>query len=234
MKFPIDQIIYIDIETVSEYAQLSLVPERKAKLWQLKVERSEILRSLSADEAYTQKAAIFAEFGKVICISIAYYAPTPDEYRMKSFSGHEEAVVLSEFANFCQQLPAKYSWCGHNIREFDIPYICRRMLIQGIAIPSLLDFQNKKPWEIEIYDTMHMWRFGDFKNYTSLDTLTTVFDIPSSKDDIDGSMVGHVYWHENNLERIVQYCQNDVVALIQLARRMNQLPLIDLQKIKNV
>jgi uncharacterized protein YprB with RNaseH-like and TPR domain len=128
-------------------------------------------------------------------------------------------------------LTKKYIFCGHNIKEFDVPYMCRRFLINYLPIPSILNFQDKKPWEIEMLDTLQLWKFGDYKNYTSLETLTVIFDIPTPKEDIDGSQVGRVYWDEDDLGRIVQYCQNDVVALIHLIRSFQQLPLLDLRKI---
>jgi len=227
-----DNILFIDIETVSQFRSYTDAPAIVQSIWAKKYEKNDYLKTLSIEASYESKAAIYSEYGKIICISIGYYHSAKEEYRIKSFSGHDEKKLLEEFKNFCLELKKPFVFCGHNIKEFDIPYICRRLLIHRISIPPQLDFQNKKPWEIEILDTMQLWRFGDHKNYTSLETLTTIFDIPTSKMDIDGSQVGQVYWTENDLPRIVDYCQNDVIAIIQLYRAFHQLELSPLEKIQ--
>lgn len=227
-----DNILFIDIETVSQYKKFNAASDEVKHIWQKKYEKNDYLNSLNIEEAYETKAAIFAEYGKVVCISVGYYHSAKNEFRIKSFAGDVEKKLLEEFKNFCLQLKKNYIFCGHNIKEFDIPYLCRRFLINRISIPSLLDFQDKKPWEIELLDTLQLWKFGDYKNYTSLETLTTIFNIPTPKADIDGSQVGHVYWHENDLMRIVEYCQNDVIAVIQLYRAFHQIELIPVEKIQ--
>jgi predicted PolB exonuclease-like 3'-5' exonuclease len=184
-------------------------------------ERSQLPES----DLYQQKAAIFAEFGKIICISVGMWSHKELRLKIKSFFGNDEKTILAEFIDFCQKLKStKYLFCGHNIKEFDIPYICRRMLIQDFKIPKILDFQNKKPWDVQMIDTLQLWKFGDYKHYVSLDTLTTIFGVPSPKEEIDGSMVGDVYWKENNLSKIVAYCQRDVEAVAQLFLKLNQQP----------
>lgn len=230
----LEDILFIDIETVSQFSNYNDAPDEIQYIWDKKYEKTEYIKSTSASDAYHEKAAIFAEYGKIICISIGYYNKQDDGYRVKSFFSDEEHIILEKFSAFCGSLQKKYLFCGHNIKEFDIPYLCRRFLVNGLAIPEILNFQDKKPWEIEMYDTLQMWKFGDFKNYTSLETLTAIFNIPTPKDDIDGSQVGRVYWEEKNLDRIVAYCQNDVVAVIQLYRRLNLLPMIDSSKIRIV
>jgi 3'-5' exonuclease len=216
----LEDILFIDIETVSQSKSYEELPERVQHIWEKKHSTSPILNQFSVEESYTQKAAIFSEYGKIICISVGMYDKTNDEFRLKSFFGKKEKNLLSDFENFCSGLKRKFIFCGHNIKEFDIPYLCRRLLINQISIPKSLDFQDKKPWEIEMIDTLQLWKFGDYKNYTSLETLTTIFDIPTPKNDIDGSQVGGVYWIEDNLERIVTYCQQDVIAVIQLYRKI--------------
>ena len=227
-----ENILFIDIETVSQYKNYEDMPEEYKYVWNKKYERNEYLNALNVSEAYENKAAIFAEYGKIVCISVGYYHKVNDEYRIKSFADHDENILLEKFKLFCQNLKKNYIFCGHNVKEFDVPYLCRRFLINKIAIPKLLDFQNKKPWEVELIDTLQLWKFGDYKNYTSLETLTTIFHIPTPKNDIDGSQVGKVYWEENDLERIVKYCQNDVIAVIQLYRAFNQMDLIEDNKIQ--
>ena len=138
---------------------------------------------------------------------------------MKSFASHDEKELLEKFANLLKSQPASLILCAHNGKEFDFPYICRRMLVNGLPIPSQLEIAGKKPWEVNHLDTMELWKFGDYKSYTSLSLLAAIFNIPTPKDDIDGSMVGRVYWVENQLERICTYCQKDVIATAQLLRR---------------
>jgi uncharacterized protein YprB with RNaseH-like and TPR domain len=227
-----NNILFIDIETVSQFKSFDEAPKDIQNIWAKKYEKNEYLNTLNLSDSYESKAAIFAEYGKIICISIGYYNKANDEYRVKSFANDDEIKLLEDFKGFCLQLTKNYVFCGHNIKEFDIPYLCRRFLINRISIPPLLDFQDKKPWEIELLDTLQLWKFGDYKNYTSLETLTTIFNIPTPKNDIDGSQVGKVYWEENDLERIVRYCQNDVLAVIQLYRAFNQQDLVSSEKIQ--
>lgn len=229
-----DNILFIDIETVSQYKKFEDAPVEVRKIWEKKYEKNDYLNSLGLEASYESKAAIFAEYGKIVCISIGYYNKASDAYRIKSFAGENEKILLENFKTFCNNLKKNYVFCGHNIKEFDIPYLCRRFLINRISIPSLLDFQDKKPWEVELIDTLQLWKFGDYKNYTSLETLTTIFNIPTPKADIDGSQVGRVYWYENDINRIVEYCQNDVVAVIQLFRAFHQQDLISSDKIQMV
>ena len=227
-----DNILFIDIETVSQFKKFEDAPKEVQNIWAKKYEKNEYLNALNVSEAYENKAAIFAEYGKIICISIGYYHKVNDEYRIKSFADHDEKAILENFKQFCQKLKKNFVFCGHNVKEFDVPYLCRRFLINRLAIPKLLNFQDKKPWEIELIDTLQLWKFGDYKNYTSLETLTTIFNIPTPKADIDGGQVGQVYWNENDLKRIVEYCQNDVIAVIQLYRAFHQQDLVSSEKIQ--
>lgn len=229
----LQELIFIDIETVSQYAIYDETSEEIKKIWQKKM-RYELERTqLPEEELYQQKAAIFAEFGKIICISVGMWSQAEQALKIKSFYGKEEKVLLENFIAFCQKLKSKkYLFCGHNIKEFDIPYICRRMLINDFKIPEILDFQNKKPWDVQMVDTLQLWKFGDYKHFVSLDTLTTIFNVPSPKEDIDGSQVGQVYWNEDNLEKIVAYCQRDVEAVAQLFLKLNQNELLSPSQIQ--
>jgi predicted PolB exonuclease-like 3'-5' exonuclease len=172
-------------------------------------------------------AGIYAEFGKIVCISVGIFRRNKDtgelEFHVKSFYSDDERQLLLDFANLLEKHynnPKKHYLCGHNIREFDIPYICRRMIIQGMNLPDVIDLYGKKPWETEhLLDTLALWRFGDYKNFTSLKLLCGVFDIPTPKDDIDGSEVGKTYWEDKDLDRIEVYCKKDVVATAQLLLR---------------
>lgn len=177
------------------------------------------------EELY-ERAGIYAEFGKIICISAGFILN--EQARIKSFFGDDEYDLLSRFGQLLADKfdPEHHYLCAHNGKEFDFPYLCRRMLIHGLPLPPILNIRGNKPWEIKHLDTMELWKFGDFKSYTSLELLTAIFDIPTPKDDINGSEVQRVYWEDKDLARIVHYCQKDVIAIIQLYRRYLGLELI--------
>lgn len=226
----LENLLLIDIETVSENAAFETLSEEWKMLWQEKVQRS-LPEGVSAAEFYPQRAGVMAEFAKVVCISIGYFKKEGSTWllRVKSFYGDDEKKLLQDLLITLQQLETtntKWSFTGHNIKEFDIPFICRRLLINGLIIPPILDFQNMKPWETNMIDTFQYWRFGDYKHYTSLKLLAAALKVPSSKDDIDGSMVGDVYWKEKQLQRIVTYCQKDVVTTGNIVLRFKNLPLL--------
>lgn len=214
----LENILFLDIETVPATASFEALNERMQKLWEHKAERLRKAETETAAELY-RRAGIYSEFGKIICISVGYLHHS--EFRIKSFSNHDEKQLLLDFAlllnthfNKPEQL-----LCAHNGREFDFPYISRRMVIHGIKLPALLELGGKKPWEVNHLDTMELWKFGDFKNYTSLELLAAIFEIPTPKDDIDGSMVAKVYYEEQDLPRIVKYCNKDVLTIFQIFRK---------------
>lgn len=220
-KLHLRNILFLDIETVPEAASYKDLSDEARELWELK-SRYQRKEEFTAEEYY-ERAGIWAEFGKVICISAGYFTGSGKdrEFRLRSFSGKEEAL-LRDFASLLEEYfsnPGKLL-CAHNGKEFDFPYLARRMLILGIPLPNSLNLFGKKPWEIPHLDTMELWKFGDFKHYTSLKLLAHVLGIPSPKDDIDGSMVRDVYYEENNLERIVQYCERDVITVARIFLRL--------------
>jgi DNA polymerase elongation subunit (family B) len=207
------------------------MPVAWQRLWEVKAAR-QLSEVETPAMVYEKRAGIMAEFGKIVCISAGYFVPENGRtrFRVKAFYGEDENILLREVLaafNQWQQGRRQAFFCGHNIREFDIPYLCRRMLVNGIAVPSYLDFQTMKPWETNIIDTFQLWKFGDFKNYTSLHLLAACFNIPTPKDDIDGSMVGSVYWEQNDLERIATYCRKDVVTVAQLVLKFKHMPLLE-------
>lgn len=226
-----ENVLFIDIETVPIEPGYTMLPERMKKLWEKKAERLRNNEDETAETLYP-RAGIYSEFGKIICISAGMFRQ--GEFRIKSYSGHDEKVLLTEFADLLNRHFSKpeHLLCAHNGREFDYPYIARRMMINGVHIPSILDNSGKKPWEINLLDTMDLWKFGDYKNYTSLELLAAIFDIPTPKDDIDGSMVAGVYWEEKNLPRIVEYCSKDVLTIAQLFRRFRYEPLLSPEQVK--
>ena len=227
------KIMFLDIETVPQQANLTDISEDLAHLWEEKYHLiqkrmpEKYSEETTAAEAFANSAGIYAEFGKIVCISVGFihFKGLEMHFRTKSFAGDDEKKLLTDFAQllakFCTS--REHTLCGHNIKEFDIPYICRRMLINGIPLPSILQISGKKPWEIAFIDTLELWKFGDYKNYTSLKLLTAVFGIPTPKDDIDGSQVASVYYNEKNVERIAVYCQKDVVATAQVFLKMQNI-----------
>lgn len=222
----------IDIETVPTYPHYHALPEEEALLFFDKISKT-MPESFDKEKAYIQKAGILAEFGKVICISTGFFYQDKSGQpclKIKSIYGHDEVEILKQFVElidkFCKHKP-RFQFAGHNIREFDIPFICRRMVIHQIPLPPCLNIYGAKPWEVCMTDTMQWWKFGDYKNYISLHLLASVLGIPTSKDDIDGSMVQHVYYKENNLERIVSYCEKDVVVVARIIQRFKNIPLVE-------
>lgn len=222
----IEKVLFLDIETVPQYATYEELPERLKEFWDHKATKIKVNETDTPEMLY-ERAGIYSEFGKIICISVGFIHN--DKLRIKSFAGDDEAQLLRDFATMLENNFNKAGTllCAHNGKEFDFPYIARRMLIHNISLPFLLDIAGKKPWEVPFLDTMELWKFGDYKNYTSLALLTAIFDIPSPKDDINGSQVGEYYWVRNELPRIVIYCQKDVVAIAQLMLRYKGMPLIE-------
>lgn len=214
----IRDVLFLDIETVPMYPSYNDQPDNLKNLWEKK---SSYFRKAEeqAEDVY-QRAGIYSEFGKIICISVGiiHIKDNSRHLRLKSFAGDDEKKLLTDFSEMLEELNGRRNiiLCAHNGKEFDFPYMARRMLINRLKLPSLLDIAGKKPWETSLLDTMELWKFGDYKHFTSLDLLTTIFQIPSPKDKIDGSMVAGLYWDKKDLESIITYCQKDVVAIAQL------------------
>lgn len=223
-------LLYIDIETVSQTESFTDIDSEMQEYFAQKTAYQR--KDEYSPEEFYDRAGIWAEFGKIVCISIAYLAKInkDNQLRFRSFYGHNEKDLLEEFADVLSNF-SNFAFCGHNIKEFDLPFICRRMLIHGIQLPYQLDLAGKKPWEIKHIDTLDQWKFGDYKHYTSLKLLAKLFHIPSPKDDIDGSEVGRVYWKENNLKRIAIYCEKDVATTAQLILKWKNLPLLTNEQI---
>jgi hypothetical protein len=231
----LDNLLLIDIETVPQHPSFELLSEDWKHLWEEKTQRS-LPDFTSAAEFYPQRAGVMAEFAKIVCISIGYFTKQDNvlQLRLKSFYSDEEKKLLQDFISTVNQMEAKNNkWCfaGHNIKEFDIPFICRRLVINSLPIPPYLDFQNMKPWDTNMIDTFQYWRFGDYKNYTSLKLLAAALGVPSPKDDIDGSMVADVYWKEKNIERIATYCQKDVVTTGNIILRFKNMELVKAENV---
>jgi len=228
--YPIHNILFLDIETAPQYPAYTDLPQEWQDLWTLK--SSFLLKGKEEEtvESIYPRAGIYAEFGKIVCVSCGFITGHGEYQKLilKSFAGDDEKVLLNEFCNMLSKWAVDNSrfLCAHNGREFDFPYLCRRMIINSVPIPSCLQISGKKPWEIPHIDTMELWKFGDFKNYTSLNLLALALGIPTPKDDIDGSRVWEVYWKDRDLDRIVTYCQKDVVTVAQVFLRLQGLPTI--------
>ena len=213
-----NHVLFLDIETVPQHLSFFDLTDREQHLFEQKTryQRPEG----SSPERFYERAGIWAEFGKIICISVGFLHRNEGrtEFRLRSFFDHEERVLLKEFRDLLENHfnSTKHALCAHNGKEFDFPYLARRMLINGIRIPELLRLQGKKPWEVRHIDTMDLWKFGDYKHHCSLPLLCHVFDIPSPKDAMNGSDVGSVYYEEGNLIRIVDYCEADTIAVARL------------------
>jgi 3'-5' exonuclease len=232
----VEDILFLDIETVPARPSFGELDQKMQLLWEKK---SKLFRTPDQEAADVyERAGIYAEFGKIICISVGFVRDrNPFGLRLKSFYGDDEKQILAEFSSmltrFCKT-NRDAILCAHNGKEFDYPYIARRMIINGLLIPEILDNSGKKPWEVRLLDTMDLWKFGDYKNYTSLELLTSVLGIPTPKDDIDGSMVASVFYNEKDSKRIAIYCEKDVIAIAQVVLRFMNLPLIQEDKVESV
>ena len=236
LKVNLTDILFLDIETVPQKEHWEELPESSQELYAKKTayqRKDEI-----PPEDFYERAGIWAEFGKIICISVAYLNEQKDKtvVRVTSFSGDDEKQILLDFKALLEGHfnKASHLLCAHNGKEFDFPYIARRMIIHGITLPSKLNLFGKKPWEVPHLDTMELWKFGDYKHFTSLQLLASILDVPSPKDDIDGSDVARVYYKEKDLGRIVEYCEKDTITLVQLLLRFNNEELIQEENIIRV
>jgi 3'-5' exonuclease len=235
-EIKLEDVLFLDIETVPQYPSFSEMPDTLKPLWDKKV--AFLTKENETAESLFARSGIYAEFGKIICISAGFIIQRDGQkyFRVKSFYGDVEKDILSGFSVMINRFGAKpkANICAHNGKEFDFPFISRRMLIHGIELPELLDVAGRKPWEVKFLDTMELWKFGDYKNYTSLNLLANIFNIPSPKDDIDGSQVAEVYYKEKDLERIVKYCEKDALTVAQLFLRYKNESIINPENIERV
>lgn len=233
MNPPLDKILVIDIETIRCESRYNDLPKRLQEQWEKKaymLNQFSQTPDLTPDELFMERAGIYAEFGKVVVIAVGFFVYQEDDwhFRVRSLANHDESVLLNEFISLLEKFDQSNLYlCGHNGKEFDFPYLSRRLLVNGINLPQILNLAGRKPWEVNHLDTMELWKFGDRKNFTSLELLAAIFDIPSSKSDIDGSQVSQVYYEEDDLDRIAEYCARDVVVTAQLLLKLNNQPLIE-------
>lgn len=231
-------ILFIDIETVASTNDYPSLDERMKDLWARKASFLRRDSGFSDEDLFHERAGIYAEFGKIVCIAVGkFYDHESGELglRTKVYAGHDEKQLLEDFKLMLERIDSStLRLCAHNGKEFDFPYLCRRLLINGIALPPALNLSGKKGWEVQHLDTMELWKFGDYKHYTSLDLLAAVFGIASSKSGMDGSQVNEVYYKENDLEKISQYCLRDVVVLAQLFLKLKGYPVVSHQHVITV
>jgi predicted PolB exonuclease-like 3'-5' exonuclease len=234
-KINLNHILFLDIETVPEEAHFHSLDDEMKTLWEHKTQYQR--KDDFSPEEFYDRAGIWAEFGKIVCVSVGYFVVKGDirNFRVTSFFG-DEKKILRDFNNLLNNHfnQAQHILCGHNAKEFDIPFLARRMIINQIPIPNKLNLFGKKPWEIPHLDTLELWKFGDYKHFTSLKLMCKVLGIPSSKGDIDGSQVGHVYYVEKDIDRIVTYCEKDTIAVAQIFLRLRREDLLIDDEISHV
>ena len=222
-KIKLENILFLDIETVPLEEDFNALDEEMKQLWEQKTQYQR--RDEFTPQDFYDRAGIWAEFGKIVCLSVGFFTIKTDvrHFRVTSYFGDEQKI-LKDFNNLLGNHfnGPQHLLCGHNAKEFDLPFIARRMIIHSIQIPEKLNLFGKKPWEVSHLDTLELWKFGDYKHFTSLKLLTKVLGIPSSKGDIDGSQVGHVYYVEKDIDRIVTYCEKDVIAVAQVFLRLRR------------
>ena len=223
----INNILFLDIETVPQYADYNSLPRDWKELWDTKATSLLKYHEEETKETIYHRAGIYAEFGKIICVSCGFIFGNGADKKiiLKSFSGENESILLVEFCDMLNKwttaIDEQKFLCAHNGKEFDFPYLCRRLIINGLPIPTILNTSGKKPWEVFHLDTLELWKFGDFKSFTSLNLLAHTLGIPTPKDDIDGSKVWSIYWNDRDIPRIVNYCQKDVVTVAQIFLKLN-------------
>ena len=222
------KILFLDIETVPEEEDYQNLSPFRQSLWE---QKTAYQREEEPPADFYARAGIWAEFGKIVCISVGFFdinSTTEKQFRIKSFAG-EERQILTQFKSLCDEhfFLKSHLLCAHNGKEFDFPYLARRMVIHRISLPKILNLFGKKPWEVQHLDTLQLWKFGDYKHYTSLALLAEIFGIPTPKDDINGSDVARVYYQEKDLDRIVRYCEKDVLTLAQVFLTFMNQPLLE-------
>lgn len=234
-RLQLEHILFLDIETVPLHQDFNTLDETEKLLWEQKTQYQR--KEEFTPEQFYDRAGIWAEFGKIVCISVGYFKITGEtrNFRVTSFHGAEDAI-LKDFKNLLELHFNRphHLLCAHNGKEFDFPYIARRMVILGIDLPFKLNLFGKKPWEVPHLDTLELWKFGDYKTFTSLKLMTHVLGIPSPKDDIDGSEVRDVFYEEKNIDRIITYCEKDTIAVAQIFLRLRNEEILNDEEILSI
>lgn len=234
-RIKLEHILFLDIETVPQFADYDSLENPTKLLWEAKTKYQR--KEAFTPKEFYDRAGIWAEFGKIICISVGYFKQKEDprNFRVTSFYG-EEADILKDFKNLLQTHfnKSNHLLCAHNGKEFDFPYIARRMVILGIDLPEKLNLFGKKPWEVPHLDTLELWKFGDYKTFTSLSLMAHVLGIPSPKNDISGEQVRDVFYKEKDIDRIVAYCEKDTVTVAQIILKLRNQDLLSASEVLSV
>jgi DNA polymerase elongation subunit (family B) len=234
----LSELLVVDIETVPQYPQYDDMPDNWKILWQEKMSKV-FGEEITLAQGYDLRGSILAEFGRIICISSGYFYQDDAGcwcFRIKSFYGDNEAELIKKFLEAAEQynkVQKNMLFAGHNIQEFDIPYICRRSIVHSLHLPHCLQLYGRKPWQVNMLDTMQFWKFGDYKNFISLNLLASVVNVPTSKIDINGGQVQDVYYKDKDLLRIVKYCQRDIVTTANIILRFKKLPLLQSENVNS-
>lgn len=232
-------ILFIDIETASGVNTYTTLTENMQKLWLRKARSLMNPLQKPLEDLYFERAALFPEFGRIISIGMGFLFYNKNKelsLKVKTISNKNEKDLLLEFNQFIESTyPSKeLSLVAHNGKEFDFPYLCKRMLVHQLVIPKALQLQGKKPWEVVHQDTIEWWRFGDKKGYVSLELLAEIMGIGNVKTDLSGDKVNYTFYIEKDLEKIKKYCAEDVITLAQLFLRFNFIDYIQEKNIQRI
>lgn len=214
--------LFMDIETARIQDKLTTNTEL-FKSWEYKRRKEGETLVKDLKKSFEHKAALYAEFGKVVCISIGKIVD--EKLVVQSYYGDDEKEVLEKIKKVLTAFYKKFPdlmLCGHSIIGFDIPFLMRRMIINGIQVPSFLDLTTSKPWTLsdDIVDIAQIWKTTGFYG-ASLVNMSHAMGLPSPKEDIDGSMVSDTYYREKDgLKRIVKYCEQDVFATVNIVQKL--------------
>ena len=231
INVPITKILFLDIETVGGCPDLEScekfspeIAEQFHKYYDWFNKRFPEDITLDKNEVFKKRAALVPEFAKIICVSMAFVMEN-GEVKKQTFSGDNEKELLIKVRNLldrCHNLD--FYLCGHNLKNFDIPMLAKRMIINGILPSKILPDYNTKPWEVKAIDTKEIWQYGSYTSIGSLDLLCTCLGIESPKDgEITGDKVHKSYWEENKLSEISEYCEKDVNVLIEFIKKLKNL-----------
>jgi 3'-5' exonuclease len=231
IKVPLTKILFLDIETVGGCKNYQSCKKDNPKIAKQFLKYIDWFQkrfpedsSLTVDEIFLRRASLVPEFSKIICVSAAFVTDK-DEVKIQSFFGDDERQLLKD----CQKLLDRcgkldFYLCGHNLKNFDIPMLAKRMIINGIMPPSILPSYDTKPWEIKAIDTKEIWQYGAYTSIGSLDLLCSTMDIPTPKNgEVSGDNVHKSYWEDNKLKEIEDYCQKDVLVLIDIIKKLKNL-----------
>jgi predicted PolB exonuclease-like 3'-5' exonuclease len=236
INIPITKILFLDIETVGiskdynsceiEHPEIALQYLKYFDWFQKRFPEDEVLtkRPELANFMFRRRSALVPEFAKIVCVSVSFVTDK-GEIKSQTFSGDDEKQVLLDSQTLLERCgKLGFYLCGHNLKNFDIPMLAKRMVINGLLPPSILPSYDTKPWEIKAIDTKEIWQFGSYTSIGSLDLMCTCMDIPSPKEgEITGEKVHDAYWIDGKLKEIAEYCERDVKVLVDVIKKLKEL-----------